>query len=64
MGQQVKIGELNEANENESAKQTLVRSVRETEERLRKEGRLVDIRIGSAFISTTSPQKYNALIKH
>lgn len=63
MGQQVKIGELNQLHENESAKQTLVRWVRETEERLRKEGKLVDIRIGSAFISTTSPQKYNTL-KH
>lgn len=62
MGQQVKIEELNEANESESAKQALVRSVREREERLRKEGKLVDIRIGSAFISTTSPEKYNTLI--
>lgn len=63
MGQQVKIGELNQLHESDSAKQALVRSVHETQKRLRKEGRLVDIRIGSVFISTTSPQKYNTL-KH
>lgn len=62
--EQVKIEDLNKSHVTESAKQTLVKSVHETEKRLEKEGKLVNIRFGSAFVSTTSPEKYKSLINY
>lgn len=62
--EQIKIKDLNQIHEADSAKQALVQSVHETEKRLRKEGKLVNVRFGSAFVSTTSPEKYNTLINY
>lgn len=61
MGKQVKVGNLAHENENETAKQALVRSVKTTEERLLKAKKLTRLVIGSAIIMTTCPEKYNSL---
>lgn len=61
MEKQVKIGNLTHEHENETAKQTLVRSVKATEERLLKANKLTRLVIGSAMIMTTCPEKYNVL---
>lgn len=62
MEQQVKIGNIISNEENESAKQQLLRTVKQTEQKLLKEGKLVQVKIDNAIIMTTCPEKYNRLI--
>lgn len=45
MEQQVKIGNIISNEENESAKQQLLRTVKQTEQKLLKEGKLVQVKI-------------------
>ena len=53
MEKQVKIGNLAHEHESETAKQTLVKSVK----------KLTRLVIGSAIVMTTCPEKYNTLIR-
>lgn len=62
MEQQIKIANINQDQEIETAKQALVRLVKATEKRLLKENKLTRLVIGSAVIMTTCPEKYNTLI--
>ena len=62
MEKQVKIGNLAHEHESETAKQTLVKSVKATEKRL-KAKKLTRLVIGSAIVMTTCPEKYNTLIR-
>ena len=63
MEKQVKIGTLAHEHESETAKQTLVKSVKATEKRLLKAKKLTRLVIGSAIVMTTCPEKYNTLIR-
>ena len=47
--------------ETESAPETLIRSVKETEAQLAKENKLVRLQIGTATVMTTCPEKYQHL---
>ncbi|WP_099465148.1 hypothetical protein [Parabacteroides provencensis] len=56
------INTVAEAHEEETKVSALLRSVKSTEEKLRKEGKLVTLQIGTALIETTCPEKYESLI--
>lgn len=55
------INTVAEVHEEENRTLALLRSVKSTEERMRKEGRLVTISINNALIETTNPEKYKSL---
>lgn len=56
------INTVAEVHEEENRTLALLHSVKSTEERMRKEGRLVTLSIGNALIETTNPEKYKSLI--
>lgn len=63
MEKQVKVGNLAYEHESETAKQALIRSVKDTEKRLLKAKKLTQVVVGSAIVMTTCPEKYNTLIR-
>lgn len=56
------INTVAEAHEEETKVSALLHSVKSTEKKLRKEGKLVTLQIGTALIETTCPEKYKSLI--
>lgn len=56
------INTVAEAHEEENRTLALLHSVKSTEKKMRKEGRMVTLAIGTALIETTNPEKYKSLI--
>lgn len=52
---------ITERNVPESTADILIRSVKETETKLKKENKLVRLQIGTAIVMTTCPEKYEHL---
>lgn len=55
------INTVTEAHEEENRALALLHSVKSTEKKMRKEGKLVSLQIGTALIETTCPEKYKSL---
>ena len=56
------INNVVEAHAEENRASALLLSVKSTEKKMRKEGRLATLSIGSTVIETTNPEKYKSLI--
>lgn len=56
------INTVAEAHKEENRTLALLHSVKSTEKKMRKEGRMVTLSIGNALIETTNPEKYKSLI--
>ncbi len=56
------INTVAEAHAEENRASALLLSVKSTEKKMRKEGRLVTLSIGNTVTETTNPEKYKSLI--